>query len=129
MFTMFTELGKKESEANDKLIRAMEKCESLQSDVDKLREELSEYHFYEYDLWSVEKLFCFLLVLDLLEEELFKSRERNIEISIEKDHLYDSVSELEKQLYASRKKFRKLQKQYDILKKAHSNCKNTILYR
>ena len=50
MFTMFTELGKKESEANDKLIRAMEKCESLQSDVDKLREELSEYHFYEYDL-------------------------------------------------------------------------------
>ena len=126
---MFTELGKKESEANDKLIRAMEKCESLQSDVDKLREELSEYHFYEYDLWSVEKLFCFLLVLDLLEEELFKSRERNIEISIEKDHLYDSVSELEKQLYGSRKKFRKLQKQYDILKKAHSNCKNTILYR
>jgi hypothetical protein len=54
-----------------------------------------------------------------------------IEMSIEKDHLVDSVSDLVNQLYESRKKYRKLQKQFDQLKKLHDNCKkkNTILYR
>jgi len=47
---MYTELGKKESKANEKLVRALEKCDSLEYDVAKLREELSEYHFYEFDL-------------------------------------------------------------------------------
>jgi len=53
-----------------------------------------------------------------------------IEMSIEKDHLVDSVSDLVNQLYESRKKYRKLQKQFDQLKKLHDYCKkNTILYR
>ena len=47
---MFTEMGKKETESNEKLVRALEKCDSLQFDVQKLREELAQYHFYEYDL-------------------------------------------------------------------------------
>ena len=70
------------------------------------------------------------MVLDFYEDLLFKTRERIIEISIEKDHLFDSVSGLEKQLYESRKSMRKLQKKYDRLKKSHENCKKTkiILY-
>ena len=50
MFKMYTEMGKKESETNDKLVRALEKCDNLQYEVERLREELSEYHFYEFDL-------------------------------------------------------------------------------
>ena len=50
LFKMFTDLGKKEIEANEKLLRALEKCESLEFDVFNLRSELSEYHFYEFDL-------------------------------------------------------------------------------
>ena len=50
-----------------------------------------------------------LFGLDYLEEELFKTKERIIEISIEKDTLFDSVSGLEKQLYYCRKKFNDLQ--------------------
>ena len=47
---MYIEMGKKESEANEKLVHALEKCDSLSFDLVKLREELSAYHFYEYDL-------------------------------------------------------------------------------
>jgi hypothetical protein len=47
---MYTELGKKECETNEKLLRALEKCDALQIENEKLREELSEYHFYEFDL-------------------------------------------------------------------------------
>jgi len=70
------------------------------------------------------------LVLDIFEE-LYRTKERMIEISIEKDHLFDSVSGLENSLYESRKRFKKLQKQYEQLKKIHENCKkwNPILYR
>jgi len=72
----------------------------------------------------------FLFVLDYFAEELFKARERIIEISIEKDHYYDSVSDLEKNLHLSRKNFRKLQKQFDNFKKLHSNCSRRVfLYR
>jgi hypothetical protein len=72
----------------------------------------------------------FLFVLDYLAEELFKARERIIEISIEKDHYYDSVSDLEKNLHLSRKNFRKLQKQFDNFKKLHSNySRRVFLYR
>ena len=67
-------------------------------------------------------------VLDL-EEELFKARERIIEISIQKDHLYDSVDGLERQLHLSRKKFKKLQKQFVALKHVHSQFRHFILYR
>ena len=67
----------------------------------------------------------------MLEEKLFEARERNIEISIEKDFLYDSVSGLERNLHECRKKLRKLQKQFDRLKMLHSKCKNEtiVLYR
>ena len=77
-----------------------------------------------------EVYFC-SSILDLLEEELFKAKERMIEISISYDHLYDSVSGLERQLHESRKCLRKLQKQYNSLKKVHSHCnsRNRILYR
>ena len=68
------------------------------------------------------------LVLDCLEVELFKARERVIEISIAHDHLYDSVSGIEKQLYDCRKKLKKLQKQYDQLEKQHSKCKNQTFF-
>ena len=47
---MYTAMGKKESETNDNLVRALEKCDSLDLEVQKLRRELSEYHFYEFDL-------------------------------------------------------------------------------
>jgi hypothetical protein len=73
-------------------------------------------------------LFCFILDLEIA---LFKARERIIEISIEKDVLFDSVSDLEKSLYLSRKKFRTLQKQFSRYKKMHKNCNchRIILYR
>jgi hypothetical protein len=65
-----------------------------------------------------------------LKEALYWTRERNIEISIEKDHLFDSVSGLENQLYKCRKSLQKLQKQYDQLKKVHAKCSKSIfLYR
>jgi len=69
------------------------------------------------------------LGLGFLEEELFKARERIIEISIEKDHLYDSVSGIEKQLYWSRKNFRKLQKEHCKLKKLFRKCVCRSIYR
>ena len=50
LFSMYTAMGKKESETNDNLVRALEKCDSLDLEVQKLRRELSEYHFYEFDL-------------------------------------------------------------------------------
>ena len=37
MFKLYTELGKKEIEANEKLAWALEKVDTLQQDVDKLR--------------------------------------------------------------------------------------------
>jgi hypothetical protein len=71
---------------------------------------------------------CFL---DLFEEELFKARERVIEISIAHDHLFDSVSGLERQLYECRKKFKKVVKELNKLKKIHSQCKpeRIVCYR
>jgi len=44
---MYTELGKKESDANDKLVRSLEKCDTLEYNLQKLKEELSEYKFYD----------------------------------------------------------------------------------
>lgn len=67
-------------------------------------------------------------ILDRLEEELFNAKERIIEISISYDHLFDSVSGLEMQLHESRKCLRKLQKQYDQLKKVHSHCNSRKLF-
>lgn len=66
-----------------------------------------------------------------MEAELFKARERVIEISISYDHLYDSVSSLERQLYECRKKLKKVQKNFNRLEKKHSKCKSEriVLYR
>ena len=71
----------------------------------------------------------FFCLLDL-EEQLFRTRERMIEISIEKDNLFDSVSGLEQQLYLSRKNFRKLRKQFFKLKRVHKkcSCRNIVLF-
>ena len=50
LFKMYIDLGKKETATCEKLLRALEKCDKYENDVQKLRDELSEYHFYEYDL-------------------------------------------------------------------------------
>ena len=50
LFRMYDDLGEKENEGNVKLAHALDKCDRLEYEVQKLQEELSEYHFYEYDL-------------------------------------------------------------------------------
>ncbi len=47
MFSMYSELGKKESETNDKLVRALEKCDNLEHELSRLQNELAEYHAYD----------------------------------------------------------------------------------
>jgi len=66
-----------------------------------------------------------------MEEELFKTKERIIEISIEKDHLFDSVGELERRLYLCRKELKKVKKKYNRICKLHTQCicRNIVLYR
>ena len=44
MFRMYNELDKKETATSEKLVSAMEKCDELDSEVQRLRHELSEYH-------------------------------------------------------------------------------------
>ncbi len=61
---------------------------------------------------------------------MFKAKERMIEISIEKDHLFDEKFEIVRNLYCVTRDLRILRKKYSSLKKLHSNCKSTvILYR
>ena len=50
LFRMYTDLGKKESSTNDKLVCALERSDELETEVQRLRDELSEYHLLEYDL-------------------------------------------------------------------------------
>ena len=50
LFRLYNDLGKKETATSERLLRALEKCDDLEVEVQKLRDELSEYHFYEYDL-------------------------------------------------------------------------------
>ena len=50
LFKMFTNLGKKEIDGNEKLVRALEKCDCLEFELQKVREELAEYHAYDFDL-------------------------------------------------------------------------------
>ena len=47
---MYNELGKKETDTSERLLRALERCDELDIEVQRLRNELSDYHFYEYDL-------------------------------------------------------------------------------
>jgi hypothetical protein len=50
LFKMYVEMSKKETATSEKLLRALERCDELDYEVQKLRNELSEYHFYEFDL-------------------------------------------------------------------------------
>ena len=50
LFKMYNELGKKETDTSERLLRALERCDELDIEVQRLRNELSDYHFYEYDL-------------------------------------------------------------------------------
>ena len=74
---------------------------------------------------------CLNFVLDRFEEELYCAKERIMQISFEKDELFDSVEELKRKLYECRDEKNALQKQYNRLLNVHSNCrsKNVILYR
>ena len=47
---MYSEMTKKESATNEKLVRALAKADELDYEVTKLRDELAQYHFYEFDL-------------------------------------------------------------------------------
>ena len=71
------------------------------------------------------------LLLDYIDEDLFNARERIIQISCEKDLLFDSVVELKEKLSECRAEKEKLQKQFNALFKLHSKCRtrNIILYR
>ena len=50
LFKMYSDLVKKETSTSEKLIRALERSVELECEVEKLRDELAEYHFYEFDL-------------------------------------------------------------------------------
>ena len=50
LFSMNSDLSKKQSSTNEKLVLALEKADRLDYEVTKLRDELAQYHFYEFDL-------------------------------------------------------------------------------
>lgn len=50
MFKLYSEMGKKETATSEKLVRALERSDELECENEKLRQELSDYHFYEFDL-------------------------------------------------------------------------------
>ena len=50
LFRLYADLEKKELETSEKLVRALEKCDSLEYDIQKLHNELSEYHDFDNDL-------------------------------------------------------------------------------
>ena len=79
----------------------------------------------------VENTFVVIFLTDLLLEELYSTKERNIELSIANDLLNDKVSDLEKRVWNVRKTMKKLQKKHDSLVEVHNNCpkRNVILYR
>ncbi len=47
LFRLFADLEKKESDTNDKLVIALERCDELVIEVEKLRHELSEYQQFD----------------------------------------------------------------------------------
>jgi hypothetical protein len=51
-----------------------------------------------------------------------------MEMPLAYDVLYDSVSDIEHQLYNSRKNFKKLQKKFNALQKLHNKCRNETIY-
>ena len=50
LFKLYSEMGKKETATSEKLVRALERSDELECENEKLRQELSDYHFYEFDL-------------------------------------------------------------------------------
>ena len=50
LFSMNSDMSKKQSSTNEKLVLALEKADRLDYEVTKLRDELAQYHFYEFDL-------------------------------------------------------------------------------
>ncbi len=50
MFSMYTQMGKKENEENQKLVCALERIDELQYEVDQLQDQLNEYQFSEFDM-------------------------------------------------------------------------------
>jgi hypothetical protein len=47
LFKMFVEIGKKESATNAKLVRALEKCDKLEFEIEKLRNDIAEMCFLD----------------------------------------------------------------------------------
>jgi hypothetical protein len=47
VFKLYTETCNKETETNEKLLRAMERSDQLEFEVEKLRNELAEIHFLD----------------------------------------------------------------------------------
>jgi len=47
---MYSNMCDKESATSEKLLRALERSDELEMELEKLRNELAEYHFYEFDL-------------------------------------------------------------------------------
>jgi hypothetical protein len=50
MFRLFSDMEEKETATNEKLIRALERCDELDLEVEKLKRELSEFHELDHDL-------------------------------------------------------------------------------
>jgi hypothetical protein len=49
MFKMYLEMREKETATSEKLLRALEKCDELEIEVENLKDELSEYQLYDLD--------------------------------------------------------------------------------
>jgi len=50
MFSMFSNMEKKETATSEKLLCALEKCDDLDYEVQRLRNLLSEFDVYEFDM-------------------------------------------------------------------------------
>ncbi len=48
LFKMNSELVKKETATSEKLLQALEKCDALDFEVQKLNDELNEYRSYDF---------------------------------------------------------------------------------
>jgi hypothetical protein len=49
MFRLYNESGKKETATSENLLRALERCDELDYEIGKLREEIAEYHSHDVD--------------------------------------------------------------------------------
>ncbi len=51
LFKLYSDLGKKETDTSEQLVRALENYDALECEVEMLQNELSEYREFEYDLY------------------------------------------------------------------------------